>query len=74
MNLQFPDKIVFYRRLPCLDGLRCVSVLLVLIAHSEDTSHYPAALAEITHWVPPGTTGVQAFFVLSGLLISFLVL
>ena len=74
MNLQFPDKVANYRRLPCLDGLRCISVLLVLIAHSEDASHYPATLAEITRWVPPGTTGVQAFFVLSGFLITFLLL
>ena len=74
MNIQFPEKIANYRRLPCLDGLRCLSVLLVLISHSEDVSHFPAALAAITKWFPPGTTGVQAFFVLSGFLITYLLL
>jgi len=73
MNLQFPDKIANYRRLPCLDGLRCLSVLLVLISHSTDVRH-PAWLDTIAKWIPPGTTGVQAFFVLSGFLITFLLL
>lgn len=75
MNLQFPDKIANYRRLPCLDGLRCLSVLLVLIAHSRDVIHYPASkLDPLVRWIPPGTTGVQVFFVLSGFLITFLLL
>ncbi len=75
MTLQFPDKIAAHRRLPCLDGLRCLSVLLVLIAHSRDVIHYPAAkLDPLVRWIPPGTTGVQVFFVLSGFLITFLLL
>ena len=75
MNLQFPEKIANYRRLPCLDGLRCLSVLLVLIAHSRDVIHYPASkLDPLVRWIPPGTTGVQVFFVLSGFLITFLLL
>lgn len=75
MNLRFPEKIANYRRLPCLDGLRCLSVMLVLIAHSRDVIHYPAGkLDPLVRWIPPGTTGVQVFFVLSGFLITFLLL
>ena len=59
-------------RIPCLDGLRAVAILLVIFAHS----HFPG-----DHLLPLralrgrcGFLGVQLFFVLSGFLITTLML
>ena len=51
---------------PALDGVRGIAILLVLIAHAGDV--YGDTLA------PLGTLGVGLFFVLSGFLISSLLL
>ncbi len=45
-----------------LDGLRALAILAVLLYHSE------------TGWLPAGFIGVQVFFVVSGYLISWLLL
>ena len=50
-------------RWPALDGLRGLAILLVLVAHSQ---LFPAVTA--------GMLGVTLFFVLSGFLITFLLL
>jgi peptidoglycan/LPS O-acetylase OafA/YrhL len=55
---------------PQLDGLRAVSVFLVLMTHMQDLS-LPAALAWISLF---GWVGVDAFFVLSGFLITSILL
>ena len=53
------------RRFPALDGLRAIAVLLVFTAHPADR----------TLWAPlHGSTGVTLFFVLSGFLITTLLL
>ena len=58
-------------RLPCLDGLRAISIIFVLIGHAESTvpGRYPwwfqFAFAR-------GDLGVFVFFVLSGFLITYL--
>lgn len=60
-------------RLPGLDGLRAVAVLLVVFHHlcSQGTfGRWPALAATLKH----GSFGVQIFFVLSGFLITFLLL
>ncbi len=51
------------RRWPALDGLRGVAILFVLAAHSEIVNVYVA-----------GMVGVTVFFVLSGFLITYLLL
>ena len=59
------------RHLPVLDGLRAVAVLLVLWCHIPlATAGYPEWLRTAHALVGPGGTGVELFFVLSGFLIT----
>ena len=58
------------RTIPSLDGLRALSVALVILSHARDTRGFPA-------WFPKsvaehGTFGVHIFFVISGFLITTL--
>jgi peptidoglycan/LPS O-acetylase OafA/YrhL len=61
------------KRIPSLDGLRALSIVLVFSGHLYGTSNYPRnafthALSEYAHF------GVQVFFVISGFLITLLLL
>src|SRR5262245_19040750 len=56
------------RYIPGLDGLRAISVLAVLVYH-----HYVVG-ASSTGWLPGGFYGVEVFFVVSGYLITSLLL
>jgi peptidoglycan/LPS O-acetylase OafA/YrhL len=59
------------RRIPGLDGLRGISILLVLFGHLVGTSNFP--LHDVTRQVADTAHfGVTAFFVLSGFLITSL--
>lgn len=60
-------------RLPSLDGLRAIAVALVLLAHAHRTDGFPASsvLASIGGI---GAIGVDVFFVISGFLITTLML
>jgi peptidoglycan/LPS O-acetylase OafA/YrhL len=63
-----------HTRIPSLDGLRALSIGLVLIAHLNSTHGFPfshAAPLEIIDW---GALGVRVFFVISGFLITGLLL
>ncbi|MGB6941381.1 MAG: acyltransferase [Bryobacteraceae bacterium] len=51
------------KRIPGLDGIRALSIILVLFAHLAD---------RITPWSQYGAFGVEVFFVLSGFLITWL--
>ena len=56
------------RRLPALDGIRGIAVLLVLVSHADMTGDAPAI-----EWIARlGDFGVKIFFVLSGFLITTL--
>ncbi len=56
------------RRLPALDGIRGIAVLLVLVSHAEMTGDAPGI-----EWIARlGDFGVKIFFVLSGFLITTL--
>jgi peptidoglycan/LPS O-acetylase OafA/YrhL len=57
-------------RIPGLDGLRAISILIVLCAHSAGTRHVPPWL-QVTLF---GDLGVRTFFVISGFLITTLLL
>jgi len=69
---QIPGQATGGRSISSLDGLRAVSIALVLLAHSYGTRGFPA-------WIPEyltnhGQLGVQIFFVISGFLITTLLL
>src|ERR1700730_15737223 len=60
------------RHIPSLDGLRGVSILLVILGHARETLGFPS-------WIPSyakdhAALGVQIFFVISGYLITTLIL
>src|SRR5215203_5514786 len=57
-------------RVPCLDGLRAVSIILVLLEHSSLTHGFP--LSRATRLGDLGHIGVSMFFVISGFLITML--
>ena len=58
-------------RIHSLDGLRAVSILLVLIGHIAGTVNSPAWLLPLHNL---GNLGVKVFFVISGFLITYLLL
>src|SRR6266853_579283 len=61
-------------RLPSLDGWRALSILLVLGAHSEHTAGFPPQLDSLFKWIFDGDVGVRFFFIISGFLITWLML
>jgi len=56
------------KRIPSLDGLRAISVLLVIVGHLADIGNAPKLLHVYSN------TGVRMFFVISGYLITTLLL
>jgi peptidoglycan/LPS O-acetylase OafA/YrhL len=56
-------------RIPSLDGLRAVSISLVILAHVAGSLNLPGPLRHLDHL---GNLGVKVFFVISGFLISTL--
>lgn len=60
-------------RNPAIDGLRAVSILLVIFSHVLQTYHWTQSVPFVWRLVP-GATGVSVFFVVSGYLITALLL
>lgn len=58
-------------RIPSLDGLRAISILLVFIGHGAMSYGAPKVLAPFHHF---GNFGVRFFFIISGFLITTLLL
>lgn len=58
-------------RIPCLDGLRAVSITCVLLGHLVETRNFPSILNPLGHF---GNLGVRCFFIISGFLITTLLL
>jgi len=58
-------------RIPSLDGLRAISILLVIVGHSSDSLNAPHFLIHFGHL---GNLGVRCFFIISGFLITTLLL
>jgi len=61
-------------RLPSLDGWRAVSIAMVLGAHSQFTPNFPPHLASAWNVLFPAQLGVHFFFVISGFLITWLMI
>ena len=61
-------------RLQSLDGWRAVSIIIVLGGHSTFASGFPEKLRPLFHWAFDGNLGVRCFFVISGFLITWLML
>lgn len=71
LNIAIPTHLQT-RKFPSLDGLRAVSISLVLIAHISDTFNPSQSLRVLFTQI--GLLGVQVFFVISGFLITTLLL
>ncbi|MBN9299429.1 MAG: acyltransferase [Filimonas sp.] len=61
------------QRLVSLDGLRTLSILIVLFAHLSITKNFPASNVPVES-ILTGDMGVNIFFVISGFLITLLLL
>jgi peptidoglycan/LPS O-acetylase OafA/YrhL len=59
------------KRIPALDGLRAISILFVLFNHLVGTRYFSARLTPLGQF---GNFGVRIFFVISGFLITTLLL
>jgi len=60
-------------RIPSLDGLRAVSIAAVLLGHMAGTTNFPPFLTGLVlhnGWVDLANLGVRVFFVISGFLIT----
>ncbi|MFL5729495.1 MAG: acyltransferase family protein, partial [Cytophagaceae bacterium] len=61
-------------RIPSLDGFRTISIVLVMIAHLTFSSSIPDWMQTILKNFSLGDLGVRIFFVISGLVITYLLL
>ncbi|MBS1525981.1 MAG: acyltransferase [Bacteroidetes bacterium] len=66
-----PEKVNRLKRIPSLDGFRAISIILVLFAHSRFSSGFPQQISSVAQ---QGAFGVNIFFVISGFLITYLLL
>src|SRR5580692_8595009 len=63
-----------FSRLPSLDGWRAISILLVLGCHATCAEGFPAVLTPVFNSIFDGNLGVRFFFIVSGFLITWLML
>ncbi|MCA9680380.1 MAG: acyltransferase, partial [Myxococcales bacterium] len=63
-----------HRRLPSLDGLRAISIALVIFSHLLGTRGFPLGERAMGSTGDVGYLGVRVFFVISGFLITNLLL
>ena len=68
---QVAERVTAPSRIPQLDGLRAIAILLVLATHFWS---YPAGFEPINRLARAGWVGVDLFFVLSGFLITRILL
>ena len=59
------------KRIPSLDGFRAISIILILFCHSRLSTGFPQSLSDLAR---QGEVGVTVFFVISGFLITHLLL
>ena len=61
-------------RIPSLDGWRALSIAIVMLSHFEFATGFPSELAHSWGRLFQGDLGVRIFFVISGFLITYLLL
>ncbi len=61
-------------RIPYLDGLRAYSIALVLLFHANERKHWLDSKSFLASLLADGQLGVRIFFVISGFLITSLLL
>jgi len=63
-------------RVPSLDGLRAISILMVIASHAREACgvHAFDGLPALVWWLFDGGLGVRVFFVISGFIITVLLL
>jgi peptidoglycan/LPS O-acetylase OafA/YrhL len=63
------------RRIPSLDGIRAISILMVCYGHLSGTRHFPVSITAYGRWCGDvAHLGVLVFFVISGFLITSLLM
>ena len=70
-NFKVNKKFARSSYLPSIDGLRALSIILVLGQHCRSTSAFPSGLDALFGWIFDGNLGVRFFFVISGFLITW---
>lgn len=61
-------------RVASLDGLRAISIAMVLSSHAAESCGFPQGLPSWLSWLFNGVLGVRIFFVISGFIITLLLL
>ena len=61
-------------KIPSLNGLRAISIIIVVLAHLKDTHGVPSILYSFISLTCFGNLGVEIFFVISGYLITTILL
>src|SRR5690349_3110198 len=62
-------------RFPSLDGIRAISILMVLYGHLAGTRRFPVSIPQYGRWCGDAAhLGVLVFFVVSGFLITSLLM
>jgi peptidoglycan/LPS O-acetylase OafA/YrhL len=71
-NMQSRGGKAILSRLPSLDGWRALSIAMVLGSHSTFSAGFPERLRTLFYWGFDGNMGVRCFFLISGFLITWL--
>lgn len=61
-------------KIPSLNGLRAISIIIVVLAHLKDTHGVPSILYSFISLTCFGNLGVEIFFVISGYLITHIII
>lgn len=60
--------------IPSLNGIRAICILIVIGSHMVNSANFPKELTRSWGYLFDGSTGVTIFFVLSGFLITYLLI
>ena len=60
--------------IPSLNGIRAICIIIVIGSHMRNSANFPKELTNSWGYLFDGSTGVSVFFVLSGFLITYLLI